>query len=281
MDEYRKRLEENADEAEFALMIDDYLNDLGDSLQKKYEEAKRRGETPEMPEDMKNRLRQFIANYNEPIETTSESAENTFEIVPNNQIAQRSRKWLRRLGVAAATIAILVGSLFTAQAAGIDVFGTIARWTDSVFVYERSAASTETDPQEESSVEKLKHVILAQGLPQSYAPSWLPERFILSELKAESNESFRTIQAIFTSPTNEYIIIEISDTKVNDTVWNEKTDGEVETLEVGKIGGSAFRVFQNSGNWSAIWCNGSESIAINSDIELEELKEIITTMGEY
>ena len=77
MDEYRKRLEENADEAEFALMIDDYLNDLGESLQNKYEEARKRGEAPEMPEDMKIRLRQFIANYNEPIETTAESVENT------------------------------------------------------------------------------------------------------------------------------------------------------------------------------------------------------------
>lgn len=280
MDEYRKRLEENADEAEFALMIDDYLNDLGESLQKKYEEAKKRGEAPEMPEDMKNRLRQFIANYNEPIETTSKLAENTLEIVPNNQIARRSRKWLRRLGVAAATIAILVGSLFTAQAAGIDVFGTIARWTDSIFYYERTAPKEDSGIQENTTVDQLKYALLAQGLPQSYAPSWLPERFSLAEIKSEGNESFSAIQAMFVSTEAEHIIIEISDVKTGDDVWNEKEDGEIEIISTGYLDEKAFRVFQNNESCTAVWSNGQQSISITGNITQEELKEIIKSMGE-
>lgn len=280
MDEYRKRLEENADEAEFALMIDDYLNDLGESLQNKYEEARKRGEAPEMPEDMKIRLRQFIANYNEPIETTAESVENTLDVVPNNQIAQRSRKWLRRLGVAAATIAILVGSLFTAQAAGYDVFGTIARWTGGIFYYERTAPIEDSNIQENTSVDKLKYALLAQGLPQSYAPSWLPERFSLAELKSEGNESFSAIQGMFVSTEAEHLIIEISDVKTGDDVWGEKADGEIEIITIGDLDEKAFRIFQNNESWTAVWSNGQQSISITGNIPHDELKEIIKSMGE-
>lgn len=280
MDEFRKRLEENADEAEFALLIDDYLNDLGESLQNKYEEAKQRGEAPEMPEDMKNRLRQFIATYNDPIETSAESAESTLYDTPaKSQSARLSTKWLRRLGVAAATIAILVGSMLTVQATGIDVFGAIARWTDSSFYYERTTSTTDIGVQENNFIAQLKHAVLSQGLPGAYAPAWLPERFILSELKSESNELFSTIQAMFYSPANENLIIEITDAKAGDYVWNEKIGGDVEVINTNEFGETAFRIFQNSGNWTAVWSNGLQSISIYGNVEFHELKKIINTMG--
>jgi len=276
MDEYRKRLEENADEAEFALMIDDYLNDLGESLQNKYEEAKRRGEAPEMPEDMKKRLRQFIANYNEPIEPTTESVENTLDVVPNNQIAQRSRKWLRRLGVAAATIAILVGSMFTAQAAGFDVLGAIARWTESVFSYEQTIGSVNTDPMRNSSVDQLKYSLLAQGLSQENAPSWLPDRFEITEMKAERNESRCSIHALF-SFESEYLIIDISRSSTGDAVCIEKNTEAVETVVVFD---KTFYVFQNNSNMAAVWSDGNDSISIYGTISKEELISIVLSIGE-
>lgn len=276
MDEYRKRLEENADEAEFALMIDDYLNDLGESLQNKYEEARKRGEAPEMPEDMKMRLRQFIANYNEPIETTAESVENTLDVVPNNQIAQRSRKWLRRLGVAAATIAILVGSLFTAQAAGFDVLGAIARWTNNVFYYERSDKDIIDAPQELTSIEKIQSALIAQSIPKGNTPLWLPERFSLSDLKTECSDDFSCVYALFTSPAEETIIIEISSTNTSDNVVIEKGNSEVETLNIGE---KTFYLFQNNDDCIGTWSNGRDTISIYGDIPLKEMREIIKSIG--
>ena len=277
MDEFRKQLEENADEAEFALLIDDYLNDLGEALQNKYEEAKQRGEAPEMPEDMKNRLRQFIANYNEPIETNADSIEIIKDDVPsNNQKIRLSAKWLRRLGVAAATIAILVGSMLTVQAAGFDVFGAIARWTESVFSYEQTIGSVNSNSMINSSVEQLKYSLLAQGLSQENTPAWVPDRFEITEMKAESNESRCIIHALFSSESD-YLIIDISRSSTGDEVCIEKNTETVETVVVSD---KTFYVFQNNSNMAAVWSDGNDSISIYGTISKEELISIVLSIGE-
>lgn len=280
MDEYRKRLEENADEAEFALMIDDYLNDLGDSLQKKYEEAKRRGEAPEMPEDMKKRLRQFIANYNEPIETTAELAENTLEVVPNKQIAQHSRKWLRRLGVAAATIAILVGSLFTAQAAGIDVFGAIGKWSSDVFHFSTGANSTESlENTERIPVDIIKDTLSSYRLPPELAPSWLPEDFRISELDYSSNDSAQVVYALLENDTGDWVIIRIDCFRTEqgtESLWYQK---DAENVEVIEVNNSTFYLTQNDGTWEAMeYCNGC-TVSIVDTQGKDAIIQIIQSYG--
>ncbi len=277
MDEYRKRLEENADEAEFALMIDDYLNDLGESLQNEYEDAKRRGEAPEMPEDMKKRLRQFIANYNEPVETTSDSACNAWGGNPdNNLIVRRPSKWVRRLGIVAATIAIVVGSLFTVQAAGINIFGTIAHWTDSIFEYNKPEKITHTDSSIASTVEQIKHSLLSQGISQNNSPSWIPERFEIKELKSNGSDGSYIIHAILLSPQSETLIIDISGSTEGEEVFIEKTAEEVEIVNVLE---KTFYVFENNNNVSGVWSDGNTSISIYGNISKEELKLIISSIG--
>ena len=67
MDDYRQKLENRFEEAEFELLFDDYLTDLGEACQKEFEQAKARGEVTDMPPEMKKQLLSFIENYN-PVE---------------------------------------------------------------------------------------------------------------------------------------------------------------------------------------------------------------------
>ena len=152
MDEYRRKLEEQAEESEFALMFDDYMMDLGEALQNEFEAADSRGEVPDMPEDMKQRLRQFVATYG--------SSDNNIGVKEQDTVAQpvksrrQTHKWLRRMGVAAASIAVMFAAMVTVQAAGVDVFGAIGRWTDSVFHFEGENKETIIQSPNESIAEK-------------------------------------------------------------------------------------------------------------------------------
>lgn len=277
MDELRKQLEENTEEAEFALMMDDYLNDWGESLHRQYEKAKQRGEAPEMPEDMKSRLRQFIANYDSSVDQTEsfdlrrESAGKTIKV----QSTRRVGKWLRRFGVAAATIAILVGTLFTVQAVGVDVFGSIAKWTDSIIHYQRSIDTKDKDSKNTPLTEKMRYALLSQDLSNDYAPTWLPEEFELMEFNVDSNMNVCCISVYLQSPDDNWIIIEISYIKNNDAVYVEKSGN----AEVFDANGRLFYIVQNSDTIIATWSNGVESISVYGLIDFNTLKRILGSIG--
>ena len=51
----------------------------------------------------------------------------------------RLRRWLKQGLVAVIAVAAVFGGMVAAQASGIDVFGTIGRWTDDVFHFVPSA----------------------------------------------------------------------------------------------------------------------------------------------
>lgn len=61
-DEYRKQLLEQREEIEMMLLMDEYLESEGAMLLKDFEEADKRGEIPEIPEDLDERCRQIIHN---------------------------------------------------------------------------------------------------------------------------------------------------------------------------------------------------------------------------
>ena len=61
-DEHRKQLLEQREEIEMMLLMDEYLESEGAMLLKDFEEADKRGEIPEIPEDLDERCRQIIHN---------------------------------------------------------------------------------------------------------------------------------------------------------------------------------------------------------------------------
>ena len=92
------------------------------------------------------------------------------------QTHKRIRLVARRVGLVAAVVAAIFGLMITVQAAGVDVFGAIARWTDETFhfsVPEAGAADMWfADYQDE---------LEAVGLSEEYLPrqarAWCPRRW--------------------------------------------------------------------------------------------------------
>lgn len=277
MDEFRKRLEENAEEAEFALILDDLDDEMGEELRQQYEDAKRRGEAPDMPEDMKDRLRRFILEHSES-ETAPEDAADAVAPAKSTSTADARcpHKWIRRLGVAAATIAILFCTMFTVQAMGIDVFGAIAQWTDSIFHFRMSGSKGETVLAEDEACDRLRYAMLAQKIEAENIPTWLPERFKITEIQSDSDGDYYNVAAMFSSELDENLIFTITFAAAEEDVYIEKSDDPVEIIDVN---GKQFHLFRNADYMTAVWSDGQLGIFISGNIEAEEMKEILRSIG--
>lgn len=278
MDEFRKRLEENAEEAEFSLMLDDLDNEMEEELRQRYEDAKRRGEAPDMPEDMKNRLHRFILEHSEPEAASEDAAVHAAapDKSSNAAPARRPHKWLRRLGVAAATIAILFCTMFTVQAMGIDVFGAIAQWTDSIFHFRMSGSEGDTALAEDKACDRLRYAMLAQKIEAENIPTWLPERFKITEIQSDSDGDYYNVAAMFSSELDENLIFTITFAAAEEDVYIEKSDDPVEIIDVN---GKQFHLFRNADYMTAVWSDGQLGIFISGNIEAEEMKEILRSIG--
>lgn len=139
------------------------------------------------PVEDKAETQAFLTQFHQKYEPLFESQAKTS--------ASQSRavsKWkqfphaLRRLTAAAAMIAIMLGCIATAQAFGLDIFGTIARWTAETFQLQSKdtpyAVISVNPLQKGERVEydSVEEMLDTFGIAEPLVPQWVPERFELS-----------------------------------------------------------------------------------------------------
>ena len=114
--------------------------------------------------------------------------------VPQKRVIRFSRVWRTAL-VAATAIVCMLTIMVTAQAAGVDVFGAMARWTKDVFsfgqvapdseVSDNLAQETET-PDPNRVYSSLQEAFVAYGMTEVHEPNWLPEGYALDGIDVMS-----------------------------------------------------------------------------------------------
>ena len=117
----------------------------------------------------------------------------------------RFRRAFARVVVVAAIVAVF--TMFCAQAAGIDVFGAIGRWTEETFRFAApagpatsavSAVPVDIDGVLIYEVEQyptLQDAFDAHSISEPLAPSWIPEGYVLDYVEASPS----TGQVVFTA----------------------------------------------------------------------------------
>lgn len=181
-------------------------------------------------------------------------------------------RW-KRLAIIAAAIAILLAGVFTAQAAGIDIPGIIARWTDDVFYFEGSA--TETSGQTEWTEDLIEH-----GVISKLKPAWIPEGFeaedqIINDL-GTFTEIYQTYHADDGASFMIVAIIYESDSYISQNLF-EKNAADVAQ---DTYNGEKLYLFSNSGNNAAVCWGKSSEVSIIGKLSFDELTKIFNSMGE-
>ena len=201
---------------------------------------------------------------------------------PETQPAPTSTKKNRRFRprkvlVVVAVLVLMLGSMLTAQAAGVDVFGAIGRWTEEKFHFEITPAS-----EDGTTDYTFREASRKRGLPQSLIPTWYPKGFESSEPIDDSVEDY--VDSVYCEYINKeenrsysVMVSRYYDSNSIAATVYEKDDTKVEIYE---NNGRNFYIMSNLDTLTATWSDGKMSIDISGQLEINELKHIIDSIGE-
>lgn len=227
--------------------------------------------------DINASLNRFLDKHSRLVECTSRTSEKNR---PNTS------RWKPSVAAAVAILVVL-GSLVTAQALGIDVFGAIARWTDETFRFSSSSqneADSDTDIQNsndqspDGEYTSLRDALAACGIKQNVIPQQLPNGFGLSKVSVYSLPSQVEIEAIYTS-NDRIFSLTIFRYNSPDVVGQTIFEKDSEDMILYEKDGVTVYIMSNNQSCTAAWMPEDLIIcAIMGDLTVGEIEAIIDSM---
>ncbi len=184
----------------------------------------------------------------------------------------RPARHVKRIALVAAAIGVFMTLLVVAQAAGFDVFGAMAQWTNETFRFM-------TAPTKNSEVVDLCSALDAHGIPTEYAPSWIPDGFVAEEPEVEVSKRQTMISNRFSDGKSEilFIVTQYDSKDAVDIVNYEKELGNAIPHMNGK---HLFYIFDNTDSISATYFDKERLIIdISGRISIDDMKSIIDSIG--
>lgn len=191
---------------------------------------------------------------------------------------KRTRAWITSVAAIAAVLCIVVMALPKTVGAE-SIMEVLYRWTSSVFEF--------IDPDDEESKPKIDDGFSANntGLQQLYdkltelgvskdvVPTWLPEGFVLTELKEPMFPDGTGAHGKFVNGNVAVLITYRIATDISPQV--EKEDLGIEMVD---IGGIAHFIVENEGNFSVTWTVEGVACLLNANVAKEELYAILKSI---
>lgn len=193
---------------------------------------------------------------------------------------RRKRPVARRLAAVAAVAAALALALVVVQAAGVDIFGSIGRWTESVFHFEPPTESTaEIDVElmqvDESTVlPALREAFAACEIPLSLAPRNIPDGVQVSEITTSSTNSCNILFFKLHYPDEivfVFSVAKLADHALTAGLREKSPEIPVEYSHAGRL----FYIFENNGTFRATWTDGRYEVLIQGGTSGREIRAVI------
>lgn len=196
------------------------------------------------------------------------------------------RPWIRVLGTIAATVIFMFAMLIGAQAAGIDVFGAIGRWTDETFHFVSFPHSIPQDQETTApNLENVETCNVIKGalkdceIPEELAPTWYPVGIEASDPKILSDKLSDTVHIFFSDGDKLFFNLNITryrSTSYLNTHIFEKDDALVEQYVSGS---RTFYIMSNLDAITAVWSDGLFVETISGNLQIDEVKAIVDSIG--
>lgn len=201
--------------------------------------------------------------------------------------AKRPSKFRRiaRAGLVAALSAVLLAG--AAQAAGIDVVDTIARWTESVFSFGTVQSGNDSShyPSKSDQVpadvpeeyQELVTELQNRGIEAYTIPTYIPNGFQVdtSELYVDRT-GYMTFTAAYTNGHEMVIFTVLGDGETHTTIY-EKDDSEV---RIYAKNGVDHYFYQNLNTNAVVWTVNNLEYSVRTTLPAVELEKIINSMYE-
>lgn len=240
-----------------------------DALEEAIIEREKENPTGFFP-DVDQQWEQFVAHYlpeTDQAASESEPAEHADPPQTNRHVPRKRVIRLRQAGrtilAAAAAVICALAIMVTAQAAGVDVFGAMARWTEDVFSFGPVAPDSQVseDPARETAGQEaevpttgfapLQEAFDTYGMTEVHEPGWLPEGYVLDRLDvlAMDDPFLRSFSVSYTDGEGR-VGIDIMSYEGDPYTQVQKVGGPVETV---MKDGITFYLIQNTENCTIAW----------------------------
>lgn len=192
--------------------------------------------------------------------------------------------------VAVLTVACLFGSMIAAQAAGVDVFGALARWTESAFsfgpiqsgqeVETQSATGREmnisSDPSElPIEYQELWTELKERGVGSLMFPTYIPDGFQVEENDLYLQPEFNRLDysVWYKNGSSDIVFSVLYNEEASRVYEKDRSD-----LELYESGGIEYYIFSNNGENVAAWYTNGLEYSLSTTISVFELKTILDSM---
>ena len=231
------------------------------SIDRCLEELEQAGE-PGEDFDVEQSLQKFHERYAPAFESSPSV---------NRKKGSRVRRPLARIAIIAA---VLCAFLVTAQAAGIDILGAIARWTSETFAFVKIDETRDSLPKVQ--LLELQEELLVHGVAEPLAPTQFPEGTVLSDLmvrKEKGNIAF-SVKYTLGDRTFHVFICKIEDAPYIEVELNAPD------VEIYLAGDVEHYLMADVKQRKADWRNGPWECYIAGDLTREELLMMIDSIYE-
>lgn len=241
--------------------------------------------------DVDQQWEQFVTQYLPEIEETAlepermehadfaQTKQQSLEVPPKRAVTFR-RVWRMTL-VAAAAVVCMFAIMVTAQAAGIDVFGAMARWTEDIFSFGQIPPDSvvsdnlngEAAGQEFFSLQEAFDVY---GMTEVHEPTWLPDGYALGELDVTCLDDpfVRIFLASYTDGEG-FVSVSIMSYEGEPAVQVQKIGGSVESVEKN---GVTFYQIENSVGCTIAWYSEQYEYYLSGNEGEDILWEVVESM---
>lgn len=186
------------------------------------------------------------------------------------------RSVLRRVILVAAVVAVLFGGMVTAQAAGLDIFGAIARWTDETFGF-----SVDEDTPVVKWEQEYQNALSEIGLDQTYLPIRLPDDFEAGELRVYQYDMIKELYLPLYSPYGQFIDVMLSEYDDINLLESAKYEKDYNPIREIVEDDRSIYIFQNLDNISIVCQKGNRICMVTgrADIDQDILLQIVDSIG--
>lgn len=186
------------------------------------------------------------------------------------------RRPIRRMVVTlAAAMALLFALMIGAQAAGMDIFGSLARWTDEHFFF---IFSSEGTAQNIENQDLFRQTLKEYELPTELAPSWYPDGFTAKDPEVWTDEFGSAVNIAFSNEDGKIFVVSIN--KYYE-IENQAFPFEKDTDPMGTYTSHnrTFYIMSNVNSITAVWAGDDLVVNISGTLSVDEVKKMINSMG--
>lgn len=219
-----------------------------------------------------------LSSLEKPVSLSSVEADSASLAEPAADKPRRVslRRVARTATVMAAAVVLCLALMVGAQAAGADVFGVLAQWTDETFHFETWSAEPDYC---EALHDTIQEVLDAQGISGEFVPTWYPEGYEIAEIRTSEDALGISIEITLLNFQGQAFSIRLDQYSQNDYIDPQVFEIDTQAVEKYKSNGQTFFILINDDSVTASWSDGKILQRIWGNLTVQEIKSMIDSIG--